>query len=387
MITYVFWISLTTILYVYFGYPLLIALIARFRSKKVQKADIFPTISLIITVYNGEDIIRTKIENVLSIEYPQEKLQVMVASDCSTDDTDEIVAEYRDRNVELVRLTRRGGKTAAQNMAISRTSGGIIVFTDSYALVNKKSLKKIMRNFNDPSVGCVTSEDRNSSSSAAGGEGLYVKFGTLLRRLESQVDSLVGASGSFYAVRRSIATKLSPGLCRDFASSLLAKKNGLRTINEPEAWNYVETVDSVAQEFHRKVRTVVRGLDVLFSMKELLNPFKYGFYSLQLLSCKLLKWLVPFFGIAVIVASVVLWRLLLCRILITLSLVLCLIAIIEIAVEHRGIRRRWLAIPAYLVTGVFAVLLGWLVYLSGSSEVYWEPTKRSPVKVAERDVE
>ena len=132
-------------------------LLAGLRTKVIDKADITPTVSLIIAVHNAEKIIRTKIEDVLSLEYPREKLEVIVASDCSTDRTDAIVGEYKDRNVELVRLPERGGKTSAQNLAIGKASGEIIVFTDSYPQIERKSLRSIVRSFNDPRIGCVTS--------------------------------------------------------------------------------------------------------------------------------------------------------------------------------------------------------------------------------------
>jgi len=377
MIRYIFWIVLGTIFYVYFGYPLLIMLLARLRTKAVDKADIMPSVSLIIAVHNGEKIIRTKIEDVLALEYPREKLEVIVASDCSTDGTDAIVAEYEKRNVGLARLPERGGKTSAQNLAIRRASGEIIVFTDVYPQIERKSLKRIVRNFNDPRIGCVTSEDREWRHSGGQGESMYVKFGTWLRRLESRVDSSVGASGSFYAIRRNIALNLNPGLSRDFASSLIAKKHGLRTVAEREARSYVETVGSIEKEFRRKVRTVVRGLDVLFSMKELLNPFKYGFYSVQLISQKLLKWTVSFLGIALIVCAVILCESFSCTILLIISVLLCIVVAGGIVAECFGIRKSPLSVPLYLVISSCAVLIGWVMYLSRSSEAYWEPTERS----------
>ena len=376
MMNHLFWIAFVAILYAHVGYSLLLMGLARFRNKTVHKDDVFPTVSVIVAVHNGEETVRAKIENTLELDYPQERLQVIVASDCSTDRTDEIVSGYGDRHVELVRLPRRAGKTAAENIAIKKALGEIIVFTDCSALIERKSLARIVRNFNDPEIGCVTSEDRDWGSSEGNGESLYVRYGTLLRRLESRIGSLIGASGSFYAVHRAIAVDLSPGFTRDLASSLLARKQGLRAVNEAHAWGYVKNIASLRQEFRRKVRTVVRGLTVLFAMREMLNPFKYGFYSLQLISHKLLKWLVPWFLVTIIAACVRSPDTLVCRIVLLFSVIFCSLAIIGAAMDRFGVRRRWLSIPAYLGGGILAVMVAWVIYVSGGQRAYWEPTKR-----------
>ncbi len=223
-----FWVSVAGTVYAYVGYPLLLLLLARIRPRPVQAAEITPNISLIITVHNAGRTIASKLENTLALDYPRDRLEILVASDASTDDTDRLAAAYAGRGVTLCRAPSRGGKTAAQNLACRAACGDVLVFSDATTVLPGDALRAIVRPFADPTIGLVSGEDATLAGehAVATGEGLYVRYDMWVRRLESLSGSLVGASGCFYAVRRELRSELSKDLVEDFATPLLIVQAG-----------------------------------------------------------------------------------------------------------------------------------------------------------------
>ena len=195
-----FWGSLVFIFYAYAGYLLALVVLSLFRNRTVLVGDIQPTVSFVITAYNEEARIKDKIENTLKQQYPQGRLEIVVASDCSSDSTDEIVRSYASSGVRLIRAPERRGKEAAQKLAVSQTSGEVLVFSDVATTLPPQGIANIVKSFNDPTVGCVSSVDRFVDAQGnLSGEGAYVQYEMLLRRLETKVNTLVGLSGSFFA--------------------------------------------------------------------------------------------------------------------------------------------------------------------------------------------
>jgi glycosyltransferase involved in cell wall biosynthesis len=288
--------SILSVLYSYFGYPLSLYLIGVFVKKEVKKENRYPEVTMIVTAHNEEKRLREKIENTLALSYPKEKLQVLIASDGSTDGTNRIAQGYRESGIELLDMPQRGGKENAQKEALKSARGEVIVFTDVATMLEASGIERIVSNFADPSVGCVSSEDRLiGRNGKPGGEGFYVRYEMMLRRLESKVNSLVGLSGSFFAARKSVCSDFSGDMQSDFRTVLNSVKMGLRGISDPEAIGKYLDVSDRNREFERKVRTVLRGLTVFFHNLEFLNILKYGFFSYQYFCHKLLRWLVPFF--------------------------------------------------------------------------------------------
>jgi len=198
------------IFFSYFGYPISLYLVSFFRKKGVQKATFFPHVTMIITAYNEGKRIKDKLDNTLALEYPGEKLQILVASDGSTDQTNAIVKDCEKKGVELLAIEKRRGKENAQKVAVKRASGEVIIFTDVATHLDLGGVKEIVFNFADPSVGCVSSEDQLvGKNGKRSGEGFYVRYEMWLRRLESKINSLVGLSGSFFAARKEV--------CQDFS--------------------------------------------------------------------------------------------------------------------------------------------------------------------------
>ncbi len=376
-----FWTILFLIIYTYFGYPILMKFLSKVIKKHVKKANIQPFISIIIPVHNEGKIIKRKIKNTLDIDYPKERIEVIVISDNSNDQTHEIVEDFvkKNKQIKLIALPERGGKTIAQNEGIKASKGEILVFTDASSLISNDGISKLIRNFNDPSVACASTEDINVNQFGVdntSGESNYVHFDIKLRRMESEANSLVGNSGCFYAVRKEFCLELPPYIIRDFATALYARQNGFRAVHEPEAKVFVTTLSDVSKEFKRKVRTVIGGITTLFYFYKLLNPFKYHLYSIQLTSHKLLRWLEPIFVIILFCCNLALIRVhplyfitaILFGLLITLGIIGATIS---------SIKRHWnfIKIIYFLTMSHIAILWAWVKYLSGDKMPVWKPSR------------
>ena len=307
--TTLFWVALLGCVYSYALYPLLLALwparaaYARFAGAAASP----PAATLVIACRNEAGRLRHKLDNALAVEYPN--LEIVVASDASDDGSDDIVREYADRGVRLVRSPARRGKEYAQGLAITQTSGEIIVFSDAGTDLPPESIGHLVENFADPSIGAVSSEDRFvTEDGRVVGEGAYVRYEMWLRRLESQRAGLVGLSGSFFGIRRSIADAWDASIPSDFACALYAVKAGMRAVSDPRVVGVYRDIKDPSKEFGRKVRTAIRGMTAVAVLREVLNPVRYGLFSFQVWSHKVMRWLVPAFMVLLLVASVALAR-------------------------------------------------------------------------------
>ena len=249
---------------------------------------------MLISAYNEAEVIRAKLENTLALDYPSDRLEIVVCSDASDDGTDAIVEEYRSRGVVLHRLPQRLGKTAGLNAAVPQATGEIVVFSDANAMYEPKAVRNLVRNFADPSVGCVTGESRYVAGNAATadrGERAYWTYEIKLKRLESAVGSMVGGDGAVYAIRKDLWQELPETAINDFLNPLQIVAAGWRAIYEPEAICYERTAGELRLEFARRVRIVSRSWRAVFQAPAVLNPFQVGFFALQVVSHKLLRWL------------------------------------------------------------------------------------------------
>ena len=377
MFELIFWVTVFLIFYAYFGYPCTLLVIACFRKRYVQQIRITPMVTVIITAYNEEKRIREKIENTLQLKYPRDLIQILVASDGSTDETNSIVQEYGKLGVGLVDVTR-GGKENAQKEAVKRACGDILVFSDVATKLGSDSLAQIVSNFADPSVGCVSSEDRiQQQDGQVAGEGLYVRYEMWLRRLESQVYSLVGLSGSYFAARKIVCQDFSSKMQSDFRTLLNSIKMGMRGVCDPIAVGVYPDINNPSRETERKIRTIVRGMTVFFRHLELLNFLRYGIFSFELFCHKLLRWLVPFLIGCALLANIGLaagdcpaYQFLL------IAQVLFYFGGISIYLVAPKVANTLLKIPAYFCAVNIAIAVAWWRYLSGDRIVMWKPSKR-----------
>jgi len=373
----VFWVSIGFVSYAYAGYPLLLMLIGLVRNRPIKKAPFQPTVSFIITAYNEEQRIREKLLNTLQQDYPRESLDVVVASDCSTDGTDDLVRSFASSDVRLVRLNTKGGKEAAQKQAVESTAGEILVFSDTATMLEPTAITTIVRNFSDPTVGCVSSVDRFiDTDGTVSGEGAYVRYEMLLRHLETRVNTLVGLSGSFFAARRSVCQDWAPDLQSDFNTLLNSVRAGLRGVADPESVGFYKNLSDQKKEYERKVRTIVRGISVFMRSLSLLNPFRYHLFAWQLISHKLCRWLVPIAMIVALVANGVLAS----ASLFYQGMLVGQVAFYALALLYLATKRLpkfgILRLPSFFVMVNVSILDAWFRYFRGERIVSWSPSKR-----------
>ncbi len=376
-----FWITLAIVLYVYIGYPILLLTISLFYQKKVDKASITPTVTLIISAYNEEKSIKGKIENTLSLDYPKDRLEIIVVSDCSTDRTDDIVKGFYPQGVKLLRLEQRMGKTAGLNRAVKEASGEIIVFTDANAFYKKDALLKLVRNFNDPQIGCVTGESRyveNKNSPSAGCEGMYWNYENVIKYLESKVGSVVCGDGAIYAIRKELYQTLDNNDIADTLTPVQIVLKGFRNVYEPEAICFEEATQTFQDEFRRKVRISSRAWNSLMKIEGLLNPFRNGFFSIQVLSHRILRWLIPFFLIPLFLLNIPLMeKHIIYKIIFLSQTLIYLLAMIGFFLKDKIKGISLIYIPYYFVMVNAALFIGVLKGIQGNAPATWEHVRES----------
>jgi len=375
----IIWLSAAALFYTYVGYPILVALISTIRPRRWRRDAFEPTASIIITAYNEERDLAAKLENTLALDYPPELLEITVASDCSSDRTDEIAREFASRGVRLYRQPQRLGKTTAQNAAVERARGEILLFSDATTMYRPDVLRAMMPNFADPTVGCVAGRliyvDPTGSSVGRGAVS-YWSYETFLKKHESRACSLIGASGCLYAVRRSAYLPLYPEAHGDFIIATKMIQQGLRTVFEPEAVCTEETNRRVDNELKMRVRVIAQTFTDLWRHRQMLNPFRSGFYAVQLLSHKVMRYLVPFFLMALFAASALLTPgYLVYRILFAAQVAGYGSAALALVLERVGIRSRMLAFPQYFALTNLASIIALYKLLRGERYARWEPIR------------
>jgi cellulose synthase/poly-beta-1,6-N-acetylglucosamine synthase-like glycosyltransferase len=349
-------------------------------------------------VYNAASTIRGTVEQLLALDYPLDHLQILVLSDASTDGTDGVVREFSGRGVELLRAPERRGKTAAENAAVSVARGEIIVNVDATVRVPPASLKRLVAAFTDPTVGVASGRDISVDASAledrstgdgpslvaTGAEAGYVGYEMWVRDLETRAESIVGASGCFFAIRREIhKDPLPPELSWDFASALVARKLGYRSVSVSDAVCIVPRTAQLRTELTRKSRTMARGLSTLFHFRELMNPLSYGRFALMLISHKLLRWipylLAPFALIALGVVGVQSRVAAFGLLAVVVAAAVCSFWTLT---DRRANAWRPVALAGFVVAACAAGCLAWYVALRGTRMVTWDPTPRPNASAA-----
>jgi len=306
---FLFWFLLILIVYCYFGYPILIGLAAKCSRHQTQHGNNEPPVSIILSIWNEEDVIKKKIENLLSLDYPKEKFEILIGSDGSTDRTQDIIRQYSDPRIQLFENSHRQGKMFTINHLVEKAKSEIIVFTDARQNFEHDAIKNLVSNFSDPIIGCVSGELLFSKKDGATAQGinLYWNYEKWIRRNESDVHSMLGATGAIYAIRRELYTNIPVGIVLDdMFVPIKIIQQGFRAIFDPSAKAYDEVSDSPKEEHSRKARTLFGNYQIFWIFRAMFNPLKSPI-ALQLFSHKLLRILIPFFMIALLFIN---WNLL-----------------------------------------------------------------------------
>jgi cellulose synthase/poly-beta-1,6-N-acetylglucosamine synthase-like glycosyltransferase len=375
LLSVIFWISLAVCVYIYFGYPALLWVLSRLRPRPVHERDVHPRTTFIIPAYNEERNIAAKIDNTLSLDYPAEQVEVLVMSNGSTDRTNEIVRGYTDPRVRLIAL-EAPGKMQALNEGARNATGEILVFTDADFLLDRHSLQVIARKFADRTVGGVCGARKpgmkRDGDATGEGEGLYGRWDKWQKVRESEIGSVFAADGLLYAIRRELYTPITdPAQADDIAISVPVVLQGYRLLFEPNATAWENASVVAGEEFKRKVRVTNHSVRALLNIGAPL--FLSGFYSVELLSHKLVRHFVPFFLIPLFVSNAILlfFRPLYLVTFVPQLLVYGLAAMGAMTRETPLGRRKPLYIPYFFCFVNAAAFLGILSILRGHKQAAW----------------
>jgi cellulose synthase/poly-beta-1,6-N-acetylglucosamine synthase-like glycosyltransferase len=374
----VFWLTAFLLFYVYAGYPLLLALIGLFVRRPRPDAGYTPRISVLIAAYNEEEAIERKIQQTLALEYPADKIEVLVLSDCSTDRTDEIVKEFPDSRVRLVRMPERRGKTFAQNIGVKEATGQVIIFSDATAIYHAKALLYLACNYQDASVGTVSGRyqyfDPGEQSPTGLGSVAFWNYENMIKKMQSSIRTITGCCGCIYSVRKATYTDLPADIISDLVQPLQAIRKGYRVVFEDRALAYEETTQSTGEEFSMRVRVVTRAMRGLLSVSDLLKPWKFAWPAFQLWAHKIMRWMVPLFLIALLVANSLLLDSSVYRFTLAVQLFFYAAALLNMLLP---LHRQWkpLGIPLFFCTLNAAALVSMLEICRGRKYVTWQTVR------------
>jgi cellulose synthase/poly-beta-1,6-N-acetylglucosamine synthase-like glycosyltransferase len=382
----VFWFCILMLAYVYAGYPLLCWLLSRLGASRapeppmVPPAGTEPSVSILIAAYNEAAHIAATLENKLSQVYPEQKLEILVVSDGSEDATDErvraVAAERGGGRLRLVRQEPRAGKTAGLNRLVALARGELLVFSDANSLWAPRALRHLVAPFGDPAVGYATGRMvYRAPDGSLSGEGcsLYMRYENQLRAWETRLGSVVGVDGGIDAVRSELYRPMRPDQLPDFVLPLAVRRSGYRVVYQPAALLYEDALGAAREEFRMRVRVTLRALHALRDMRGLLDPFRFGLYSWQLLSHKVLRYLAPLFQAGALVANCVLafgspaWGALL-----VLQVAFYLAAAAGLLLPRMPWRGALMP-AAYLCLINAASAFAWWGFLRGKRQVIWRP--------------
>ncbi len=377
----VFWVAVMLVGYAYVGYGGLVAVLAWAFRRPDMREGALPRVSLVVAAYNEEEVILAKIANSQALDYPRDRLELVIVTDGSTDRTAELAGEVA--GLRVMHAPERRGKIHALNRAMPTLSGEIVVFSDANAMLNPEALRRIVRHFQDAQVGGVAGEKRIApgADDVSAGEGFYWRYESALKRWDSQVSSVMGAAGELVAVRRSAYEPLeNDTLLEDFVMSMRLVSRGLRVVYEPGAYATEEASASISDEFKRKARIVAGGWQAVFRLWPLLIPTRPLIW-LQYVSHRVLRWvLVPvllpvILGCNMLLAweggAVYAW-------LLQLQLALYGAALLGWRLQARGIRPPMLYLPFYFAFLNAAALVGAYRFWTGAQSVTWEKARRAP---------
>lgn len=385
----VFFVCLFLVVYVYALYPAVIFVLASMaRGKRVSRGgkpgsdgparidhgQELPSVSIVLSAFNEESIIEERIKNCLSVDYPSSKMEILIASDGSTDRTNEIVEAYSEAGVRLVAFDQRNGKSFALNRAIPQASGEVVLLTDSNTMYERDAVSKLVRHFRDPQVGGVCGELRvKPFDEATTEESLYWKFENFLKSMESPLNMTLGANGGVYAIRKDAFRPIPDGtIVDDFVIFLNVRRSRYKTLFDPEAVAFERSAPSLKDEYRRKVRIGAGDFQAIRLAGAFLDP-RRGAVSFSFWSHKVFRWLVPLFLIGLLVSNLSLAQnssfFLVC-----LILQLLFYALFVVGIFYR--KPLYFKVPYYFVTMNAALLHGLIRYVFGRQKGTWQRTER-----------
>lgn len=389
-----FWLFFLTLAYTYAGYALVLFALVSLKKlmgkgRKVSATgDAEPDVCLFVTAFNEKDYVFQKVENSFRLDYPREKVQYLWITDGSDDGTPDILQKFPD--LEVYHQPERRGKIHAMNRGMQFVKAPIVIFSDTNTILSHNTIREMVARFRDPKVGCVAGEKRitekEAENASAAGEGLYWRIESKIKEWDAELNSAVGGVGELFAIRTELFAGVEPDtLLDDFIISLRIAGKGYRIAYTPNAYAEEKASLNVKEELKRKIRIAAGGVQTLFRLSWLLNPFRHGWLSWQYFSHKVLRWsLAPIFLFLFlpvnvwVVAGNNLWTVpSFYTLMLGLQVVCYLMALAGWVLENRQLRIKILFAPYYFVAIHYAAILGMIRYFKRSQQVTWEKSKRA----------
>lgn len=336
------------------------------------------SVTIIVAAHNEIESIENKIGNLLELKQAFPRLEIIIASDCSTDGTDEISEKYaRNNDLKFVRSPVRGGKEAAQYNALALAEGSIIVFSDVSTLIYKECFANILKYFSLAHVGAVSSQDaRLKEYDTKDSEGLYLRYELWIRKMESQLAGCVGMSGSFFAVRKEFCIPWCDYICSDFNIALNTVRAGSLVISASDVFGYYPGLKNVEDEHKRRVRTVIRGMAGLYKNRDILIPFKNPLFAFQIFSHKLMRWLSPWCFIALFIVLFFIWSETFFNTIVFWGQLLLFLTYALSRVFSSLRQNTIFKLPIFFIESNFALIEAGMKFLLGERVVVWTPSRR-----------
>ncbi|MBN2635927.1 MAG: glycosyltransferase family 2 protein [Prolixibacteraceae bacterium] len=389
-----FWLLLFILFYTYVGYSLVLFTLLKlkklFRKDKKMQTDpeYEPEVCLFVTAYNEKDFIQQKVENSFALHYPKEKIQYLWITDGSDDGTPELLKKFPE--LEVHHLPERKGKMHAMNRGVKFVKAPIIIFSDTNTILGRESIREIVIKFSNQKTGCVAGEKRivnkQADVAAGAGEGLYWKFESWVKNMDAELNTAVGAVGELFAIRTELFEDVEEDtILDDFIISLRIAQKGYYIAYTPNAYAEESASLNVKEELKRKIRIAAGGVQTIFRLKRLLNPFKYGLLSWQYFSHKVLRWTfgpISLFLFLPVNFLIVLFRnewltLSIFTAIFYLQIICYFLAFIGWILENRHIRQKFLFVPYYFLSINYAAIKGIARFFKGKQSVNWERAKRA----------
>lgn len=372
-----FWFSSAVIVYTYFGYPVLLFVISSIFPKPVKKRIQEPFVSVIISAFNEEKAIEKKLLNLLNLNYPEEKLEILIGSDGGSDQTDEIVSRFRSTRIRFFKFVRNFGKPSVLSALVEEAKGDIIVFTDSRQEFDREAIGALVKNFEDPKIGCVSGElyfkkSGDLVSSISEGMDFYWRYEKWLRKKESQLDSMLGATGAVYAARKRLFPTYMPSdvLVDDMYIPFEIIRKGYRAVFESDAWAFDAPSEKGAQELKRKTRTLAGNYQIFSYFPDLFNPFTSP-VAWQLFSHKLMRLAVPLFLITLFISNIFILERPVYLVFFAAQILFYGLALSEI--RRASIWKKGLGyIPYTFCLLNYSAVIGLIQFVKGEQKVNWE---------------
>ena len=374
-----FWTSAFLLFYTFFGYPIFLNVVTSFIKRNLlnnddKEGDELPFVSLLIPAFNEESMIRRKIENSLLLDYPRSKMEIVVASDGSTDDTNRMISAYSRKEIRIILYKKRRGKSEVINRTVPKLIGDIVIFSDASAMLESSAIKNIVKDFGDPDVGCVSGKYvlvSGDESNRGNGEGMYFKYETNIKSKESEYNSILGAHGSLYGIRKKLFRPLEKGTINDdYIIPMQIVDQGFRSVYENNAIAKETARTTIEGEMKRRIRINTGNIQQLFLLRHLLNPLK-GKIAFQFISHKLFRILSPLLIFAMLISSVISEGVFY-RAVFVMQLSFYGLGILNYFLEKHNIKIKILSIPFYFTFGSTAILRGIYKYFNMERSVLWD---------------